>query len=148
MGGLMGKHANMMADFAAVITVTPKIEEGAVLEVWATEAGAYGLPGKVSVKMSPETTTDQVWGALQQFAEEQCGTWMCGLDGAKMSTVTWTPTIKTLSFEGTNIHRRGRLMVWIRDSKCQNVKYFPVSQYLKDGEAFQAHGELRQDASH
>ena len=132
-------NMNVGASFAQLINCTPKFDPTQDKpKVWQTEAGVYGLPSKVSVKMAPTTLGKELVEALQVFGNEACckaaqglagqsKTQLPGLRGLMQQSIVWTIELEKISFEGDELPME----------VC-------VSDMLKDGEEFQASGKLNQ----
>jgi hypothetical protein len=139
--GMFGGASNSSvgASFAQQINCMPKFDPTQNKpKVWQTEAGVYGLPSKVSVKMAPTTLGKELVEALQVFGNEACGkaaeglagqseTQFPGLRGLMQQAIVWTIELEKISFEGDELPME----------VC-------VSDVLKDGEEFQASGKLNQ----
>ncbi|CAK0821895.1 unnamed protein product [Prorocentrum cordatum] len=111
--------------------VTPTLQEGAELKVWDIASGQGGLlPSQFGLKLSPSTTTEDVYAALEAFAAAECkktaDRWMAQCQKkyvtAKNETQL-TPTLKALSFQGDDIPRS---------------PVDAVGQFFKQGADFQA----------
>eukprot|EP00927_Polykrikos_kofoidii_P001002 TRINITY_DN10366_c0_g1_i1.p1 TRINITY_DN10366_c0_g1~~TRINITY_DN10366_c0_g1_i1.p1 ORF type:complete len:173 (+),score=36.19 TRINITY_DN10366_c0_g1_i1:92-610(+) len=135
--------SNVGAQFPFTLSVTPKFDDASAVKVWAVEAGPYGLPSKAAAKMAPSASVSDLYAALQQFVEEQCANAGAGMSGQMNQhlmgrnvgqigmSVTWTPVVNKLTFEGDEVPN----------------SFEAVSSFLKDGEMFQATGVTRQEVN-